>query len=326
MVQTLVMQRPRASALGWAIGLGGTAVVVVAMFAAADLPITIPALLLLLPIAGASTVATWRTGVVVAVLAAAAYAFAFLPPVGAVRIGLTEDVYVLIAFVLVAVVVGLLTGRSRHRDDSALDEDRALLLRSVSHDLRSPLTTITSVSSDLAGRDDYDDRTRHELMALVASEADRLNRIVGHLLSASRAASGSLDPDLQPVRIDRTVDDVLARVDDDRVVARLGGTGEREVLADPVLIDQVLTNLVDNAVRHAAGATSIAIAASEEQSTIRIDVIDDGVGAETTSAGVASGGVGLSLCRSVVEVHGGTLTLSSDERGTRASFTLQRCS
>ena len=83
-----------------------------------------------------------------------------------------------------------------------VDEQRAALLRSVSHDLRTPLATIRAVVSDLLGGAPYDDATRDELLTLVGDEAERLDRLVANLLSLSRIEAGALRPDRQAVAID----------------------------------------------------------------------------------------------------------------------------
>ena len=89
----------------------------------------------------------------------------------------------------------LLAARSEQTDDRLLVDGRTMLLRGVSHDLRSPLTTIKAISSDLMMSDaSYDDGTRHELLGRVVDESDRLNRIVGNLLSAGRVQAGASEP------------------------------------------------------------------------------------------------------------------------------------
>jgi K+-sensing histidine kinase KdpD len=183
--------------------VGSTGVLAVtAVFTAlgGSVPHAIPALLLLVPIAVASGMSGWKVGVPLAIGAAALYALAFIPPVGEIRIGLTEDVFVLITFVLVAVVVSVVAARPKPTAEAAFD-GRTLLLHGVSHDLRSPLTTIKAISSDLMASDAaYDDGTRHEMLGRVVEESDRLNRIVGNLLSAGRVQAGALHPHCAPNR------------------------------------------------------------------------------------------------------------------------------
>lgn len=83
-----------------------------------------------------------------------------------------------------------------------VDEQRAALLRSVSHDLRTPLSTIRAVTSDLQAAPGYDRATQEELLGLVLDEAERLDRIVANLLSLSRIEAGALRPDRQAVELD----------------------------------------------------------------------------------------------------------------------------
>ncbi len=175
-------------------GLACTLILTAVCYAIGGIPATIPALLLLVPIGIAGVMGGVFVAVVVAIVAALCYALAFLPPIGHVRIGLTEDVIVLLTFIAVAIGVAVLSDRHRERSE-LLDDERVILLRSVSHDLRSPLTTIRSVSSDLLVEQNYDSTTRSALLSMVVDESDRLDRIVGNLLSASRIQAGALEPD-----------------------------------------------------------------------------------------------------------------------------------
>src|SRR5207248_6584127 len=84
-------------------------------------------------------------------------------------------------------------------------QQRGALLRSVSHDLRTPLATFRAVASDLRDGTVYDDSTRTELLAAVCDEAERLDRLVGNLLSMSRIEAGALKPERQAVAVDELV-------------------------------------------------------------------------------------------------------------------------
>jgi two-component system, OmpR family, sensor histidine kinase KdpD len=318
--------------------LFGTALVTVGGLLVGHVRPTIPALLLLVPISVAGVLGGALVGVVVAVVAALAYALAFLPPIGHLRIGLTEDVFVLATFVVVAVLVAFISDARRTRSSTRpLDDQRAALLRGVSHDLRSPLTTIKSVSTDLLDGPDYDAATRAELLNMVVDESDRLDRIVGNLLSVSRIDAGALVPERSACDIGEIVATCARRFE------RLGGNAAGvevvvqsdlpEVDVDAVQVDQVLTNLVENARRAAPPESSISVRAwRHSDAFVGVSVDDDGPGFDSIDHGDAfepfrsttgSSGLGLAVCKAIVEAHGGTITVGrSSDGGGAVTFTL----
>ncbi|MCU1501039.1 MAG: kdpD 1 [Ilumatobacteraceae bacterium] len=332
-------RRLPSSLVGASVGLGGVALVLAATIAVRDhIPTSVPAMLLLIPIVGSSVVADWRVAVPIAVVAAVAYALVFLPPFGSMRVTLSEDVFVLITFVVVASVVGTLKGPRRRRPDERLVEGRALLLRGVSHDLRSPLTTIRTISSELRdGADRFDPDTRDLLLGRVVDESDRLQRIVGNLLSVSRVDAGSLVPSLEPEPIGPILRRCTARLDRGGAHPLVVDVAADlpEVLADAVQIDQVVSNLVENALRHAPPGSAIAVRAQLVGDRVEVSVVDDGPGFSpaaratlfrpSTTNQPRSAGLGLTVCKAIVEAHGGTIAVRDGGScsGTTVAFTLR---
>jgi len=335
-----------------------------------------PALLLVLPVVAAGILGRRIAAVATAMAGAAVYSFAFVPPYDRVSIAEPEDVAALVVFVLVAVVVGTLmavqTNRRQVAEDRAhqirilydrnvelsaererlreeanrvvllehLDRQRSALLRSVSHDLRTPLATIQAVASDL--RDDvadpgYPAETRQRLLGLVSDEAERLNRIVANLLSLSRIESGSLLPERQAVAIDELVSDRLDKLRrlfrDLSVVVDLS-PGLPLVNADYSQLDQVISNLLENAARHAPPRSTVHIAAEPAGQVVMVTISDEGTGVAPEERehifepfrrgpGSASSGVGLAICKAMVEANGGTISVGESESGgARFDFTV----
>ena len=161
-------------------------------------------------------------------------------------------------------------GRQEEERNRALalqetDRLRTALLNSVSHDLRTPLASIKASASSLLDREvRWSDAERDEFLATINSEADRLTRLVHNLLDMSRIEAGALDP--------RLVETSLAELAGPPARRARAAAGQRitvdvpeelpPVLADPVRIDQVLTNLLDNARRY-AGASPVGVTAGQ---------------------------------------------------------------
>lgn len=318
-----------------AIGIGGVGIIT-AVFATVgrDVPPTIPALLLLLPVTLVSVLTNRWIALAVAVIAASSFALAFIPPIGGVRIGLTEDVFVLVTFVLVALLVGILKGRERGQPSGELlDRRRALLLRGVSHDLRTPLTTIHTISTELRRSHD-DDQTRQQLDRVV-HESERLDRIVGNLLSVSRADAGVLSPALEPESLAQLAQVCVDRLDPaDRLRVDVDVPADLpDVRADAVQIDQVLTNLVDNALRHTPPDGRVHIGASCARDVVEVTITDDGPGFAAdvrdhlfeplARPGGGRAGLGLTVCKAIVDAHTGTIWAGDGPAGgARIHFTL----
>lgn len=324
-----------------------------------------PALLLVLPVLLAAVIGGRAASIVVAVVAAVALSFEFIPPIHSLRINGAEDVGAYAVFVVVAVVVGGLVSDLSHRRRTAqslatrmqemhdelkaataeaqrvalleqLDQHRAALLRSVSHDLRTPLVTIRGVASDLRSEDPYDDATRRRLLDLVIDEAERLDRIVTNLLNLSRIEAGALDPVMEPLDLSDLVGAAarrLRRVFHATPLEVEVPSGLPAAFGDPTLIDLVLTNLLENAVRHGGRGGTVRVGAQQHEDLLTVTVADEGPGVDPTvrerlfepwSSGATSGssGVGLAICRSIVEAHGGTIEVHDDAVGGRFSFTL----
>jgi two-component system sensor histidine kinase KdpD len=220
------------------------------------------------------------------------------------------------------------------------EELRNALLSSVSHDLRTPLATIMGSASTLL--DDHGGLAtaqRSDLARAIYEEAERLNRLVTNLLAMTRVESKDLALRKEWVPLEEIVGAAL-----ERLGARAAGRTIRSVIpedlppvsVDPVLIEQVFLNLLENAVRYTPVGTPIEIDARLETDAVRIEVKDSGPGLPPGSeervfekffrapgAPAGGSGLGLAICRGVVVAHGGTISAGNrPEGGASFRFTL----
>jgi len=343
---------------GAAAGLGLVALVCAALAPVrSDITRASPALALVVPVVAAALLGGRTAALAVAPVAAAAFNLVFIEPYGTLKVDAVDDGVALGVFTLVALVVGTLVAREGARrqfaEDRAVelehlndelqavqderarlaeeatratvlervDEQRAALLRSVSHDLRTPLATIRAVVSDLLEGPGYDEATRTELLALVADEVERLDRLVANLLDLSRVEAGALHPERQAVAIDELVHDTakrLGRLFSKRRLQIELPPGLPLVDGDYIQLRQVLSNLLENAARHAPQATTVRVGAREVGDMVELWVDDEGPGVHVferrrifepfrRGEGSSSSGVGLAICKAIVEAHGGEI-------------------
>jgi two-component system sensor histidine kinase KdpD len=217
--------------------------------------------------------------------------------------------------------------------DSETSRLRAALFSSVTHDLRTPLASIKAgVSSLLSDDVSYDPAQRRELLTTVLEETDRMNRLVGNLMDLSRIRAGALVPARQAAAIDEIVDATVARMRPrlNGVVVRLNVRPDLpEVFVDPVQIDQVLTNLLENAAAHSPTGGEVQVAAAAFRDTIQVRVADQGAGIpeaerervfEAFYRGDAAperagSGLGLAIAQAVVVAHGGRIWIEGAPGG-----------
>jgi two-component system sensor histidine kinase KdpD len=324
-----------------------------------------PALVFVIAVVIAGLVGGARAAIATAIAAALALNLAFIHPYWTLKVNALDDWVALAVFVVVAVMVGLMVvaqsdrRRTAERREAELrtlyehlkkieaererlaeeatrievlervDEQRAALLRSVSHDLRTPLATIRAVASDLRDGTPYDDATRAELLSSVCDEAERLDRIVANLLSFSRIEAGALKPERQAVALDELVDEVLRRLGPLFRQVRVQVDIPPDlpyVDGDYSQIDQLLTNLIENAARYAPMRSTLWLTARAHDGEVEVRVADEGIGVAGPNRtrlfqpfqrgeGGGAAGIGLALCRAIVEAHGGTIRVEQSVGG-----------
>jgi two-component system, OmpR family, sensor histidine kinase KdpD len=218
------------------------------------------------------------------------------------------------------------------------DRLRTALLNSVSHDLRTPLASIKASASSLLDREvRWSDAERDEFLATINTEVDRLTRLVHNLLDMSRIEAGALDPRLVESSLAEVVGPVVRRA---RAASRQRVDVDvpdelAPVLVDPVRLDQVLTNLLDNASRYAP-ASPVQVVAGQDGDRVELRVVDHGPGIPAPErervfdqfyrlkggGGRPEGtGMGLAICRGIVQAHGGALRVETTPGGG-ATFVL----
>jgi two-component system sensor histidine kinase KdpD len=218
---------------------------------------------------------------------------------------------------------------------------RNTLLSSVSHDLRTPLAAITGAASSLLeGEAALDTPTRRELLQMIYEEADRLNRLVSNLLQMTRLESGPIQLEKEWQSLEEVIGVALTRLAE-RLQAHPLTTHLPEDLPllpfDSVLVEQVLINLLDNAIKYTPPGTPITVSAWTNNETVTVEVADSGPGLppgneqrifekfyRALRAGEGSGaGLGLTICRGIIEAHGGRIWAESRPGGGAAlRFTL----
>ena len=220
---------------------------------------------------------------------------------------------------LTAVVLGLRDAEGRRRTEM----DHAALISTIAHELRSPLTGIKGFSSTLLRRWElFTEEQRLTMLTAVDADADRLTRLITDLLDVSRIDAGRLRIHEVPLSIrqilQRHVDRAVASDRDENDFTISVDDDADEIYADADRLDQVLANLVDNAVRHGTGKVDLSASTHEGPSGrgVLISVRDDGAGipAEQRRAvfsrfwhGPSGSGTGLGLyiVKGIVEAHGG---------------------
>jgi two-component system sensor histidine kinase KdpD len=205
------------------------------------------------------------------------------------------------------------------------DELKSALLSAVSHDLRTPLASIkASVTSLLQEDIDWTADDERDLLSAIDEETDRLTRIVSNLLDLSRIEAGALKPNLEPNAIGELLGDVVTRARTqypDRAFTVDIADELPIVPFDYVEMTQVLTNLIENAVRYSPAGAPVDLAAHRVDETIEITVADRGIGIPPGDeerifqsfyrvpgrARPDGTGIGLSICRGLIQAHGGSI-------------------
>ena len=245
---------------------------------------------------------------------------------------------------IVAVITGTLTTKLKHQDQLRMETEREKmrgnLLRAISHDLRTPLTTIYgSCGALIENRDNLTPQQQHKLLLDMQEDSENLIRIVENLLSVTRVNSETVTVRKTPTVLEELIDSVLQKfhkrhphhavnvaIPDDFV----------SIPMDALLIEQVIINLLENAVHHARGMTELSLTVTTDDRLATFEISDDGSGipndrlenlfsgqyyqSDTPTDSNRSGlGIGLSVCSAIIKAHNGTIT-GKNRQGGGAQF------
>lgn len=356
------MLQRRSPLVGLVSGLGALAVTSLLLVPFREtVTVAGPALVFVLVVLGAAVAGGRRAAAAVALAAAGVLHVVFTAPYLSPRIALASDAVAVVGLLVVALAMGTLVANiierteeaERQRDEAeaaqrqlqellaererlaadaarvptleAVDEQRRALLRSVSHDLRTPLATIRGVASDLRDGASYEPEVRAELLDLVCDEAERLDRLVANLLSLSRIEAGSMAPAKQVLDVGELVAERVARLRSlFRQVRVQLDRPSRSLLVegDHSQLQQVVTNLLENAARHAPQGSTVWVQVGAVADGVELTVADEGAGVAErdrasifepfrTGAGSRSSGIGLAICKAVVEAHDGSIDVGT---------------
>lgn len=248
----------------------------------------------------------------------------------------------------VSVVVGMLTEQVKRQNRIQMEAEKekvkANLLRSVSHDLRTPLTSIIGSSSAvLENYDVFTDEVKRDLIGNVRDDAQWLVWLVENILSITRINDGAVQIRKSPEAAEEIAAEAVSKFNKRFSEARVRVRVPDELLMVPMdatLIEQVLINLLENAVLHGQNATEIVLSVCRREDTAEFSVRDNGVGIDESilprlfeelfphanqmnGDGRRNMGIGLSVCMSIVRAHGGRMWAENmPEGGACVSFAL----
>ena len=279
-------------------------------------------------------------GITSALLSVLMVNFAFEFPFFAFNFTIAENIVSAIILLVVTMMTCGLTAKIKHQEALKAERDkermRANLLRAVSHDLRTPLTTIFGSSSALLENyDDFSDEQCKEMLKGISEDSQWLYRMVENLLSITRLDGNNVKIIKVATVLDELIDSVLVKfskrypnqaidvdIPDDFVTVPM----------DSLLIEQVLINILENAVQHAEGMTSLKLKVFTISDKAIFEIKDNGCGipesklkdifsgAYTTSLDISdskknNAGIGLSVCASIIKAHDGDIKAENAKDG-----------
>ena len=329
---------------------------------------TTVALSFLLLITIVATFLEWAAAITASVLAAFAFNFFFLEPHYTLTIRDPENWVALFVFLAVAVTVGHLSATSNRRRAEAerlykeieeafersseaegikrSEKLKSALLDAVTHDFRTPLTSIKASVTMLIQENEFGNRAskldrhgRADLLNVIDGETDRLNTFVESMVELARFQSGSAALKLSRVTAEEIIVKTAKRAKEiqrsHQLVSNIANDLPHLSL-DPRFIVEAMFNLIDNAATYSAANTTIEITAKKNNGNIRFAVEDEGPGIPVaeresvfkkfyrskTKAGQHGMGMGLAIVRGIIEAHGGEIWVESGKKGARFVFDL----
>ena len=296
---------------------------------------------------------SWKTqgyfwGITASLISVLAVNYAFTYPYFAFDLIRPECVSSAVIMMIVAVMTGALTTQIKQQEkihaETEMERMRGNLLRAISHDLRTPLTSIYASCSAII--DNYDSLSKKQQLKLLndmSSDSQWLIRMVENLLSVTRIDGEHVEVTKAPTVLDELIDFVLLKFRKHCPGQTVNVELPEDFITipmDPMLIEQVLINLLENAVYHAEGMTELTLRVSQQESRAVFEVLDDGCGippdkmdklfnsmiySDHTADSNRSGmGIGLSVCSTIIKAHGGKIYAENRRpRGARFCFWLE---
>ncbi len=279
-------------------------------------------------------------GILASLAGVLAVNFAFTFPYFEFNFSIPENVLSAAVMLIVAVLTGMLTTKIKQQEKIRAESDRekmrANLLRAVSHDLRTPLTSIYgSCSAILENYGKLREGQQLKLLREMREDAQWLIRMVENLLSVTRIDSRKVEVIKTPTVLEELIDTVMVRFQKMYPEQRVRVEIPEEFISipmDPVLIEQVLINILENTVFHAEGMTELNLRVSVRGKQAVFEVEDNGCGIPRErldkiftgffeKKGLPSDGrksnmgIGLSVCAAIIQAHGGTIEAGNREGG-----------
>ena len=285
-------------------------------------------------------------GLIASLLGVVCVNFVFTYPYWAVNFTLSGYPLTFLTFLVVSIMTGTLTAQAKQRErlraENEKEKMRANLLRSVSHDIRTPLTAILGATSAVLENPEMSPEDRSILLEDVRDDAQWLIRVVENLLSITRIGSDQASIAKSPEAAEEVLGEAARKFRRRFPQVSVSVTAPESLLMvpmDPILIAQVLSNLLENAMLHGGTTTAISLSVQKEGDFARFSVRDNGRGipesalptlfdgtmkhSETpTSDGKRNMGLGLSVCLAIVRAHGGAMEARNLETGAEFSFRL----
>ena len=271
--------------------------------------------------------------------------YAFTYPYYAIDLISPECVASAVVMLIVAILTGMLTTKLKKQEKIRAESDkermRANLLRAVSHDLRTPLTSIYGSTSAIIDHYDHLKKQQHlKLLGEVQEEAEWLIRMVENLLSVTRIDGDRVQVVKFPTVLEELIDIVLVKFQKRCPWQPVTVSIPDEFVSipmDPILIEQVLINILENAVDHAKGMTELTLEVSIQGGDALFRISDNGCGiaedrlkniftgyldeyeAESADSSRNNMGIGLSVCATIIKAHGSEI-FAENRAGGGASF------
>ena len=285
-------------------------------------------------------------GLIASVMGVICVNYVFTSPYWAFNFTISGYPLTFLTFLAVSVITSTMTTKIKQQDrlraESEKEKMRANLLRSVSHDIRTPLTSIIGATSTLLENPGLSPEEQRTLLEDARDDAQWLIRVVENLLSITRIGDSQARITKEPEAAEEVLDGVVRKFRKRFPAIAVEVRAPEELLMvpmDPILVEQVLSNLLENAALHGKNTTHVTLSVQQEGDWARFSVRDNGGGipakvlptlfdgglkhSETSSGdGKRNMGLGLSVCLAIVRAHGGTMEANNLSAGAELSFLL----